>query len=58
MGIAGIGSNPYNYYGMQYPKNNQAKSCGTSNVESSDHVIHGDSVENGKFLGAISNNHG
>lgn len=27
MRIAGVGSNPYNYYGMQYPKNNQTKNC-------------------------------
>lgn len=61
MGISGVGTNPYNYYGMQYPKNNQAKSCGTSNntanstsnVASTNHVIYGDSDEYGKVLGAI-----
>lgn len=52
MGIAGIGSNSFNYYGMQYLKNNQAKNCGTpndtTNVESSNHVVHGDNDKFGK----------
>ncbi len=56
MGISGVGSNPYNYYGMQYQKNNTAKSCSTvdtMNAAPLNYNIYGDGKEDGKALGAI-----
>ena len=56
MGIAGVSTNSYNYYGMQYPKNSHVKGSGTTNtsgVAPSTHTIHGNSQEYGKVLGGI-----
>ena len=53
MGIAGVGTNSYNYCGVQYPKSSNTKQSNTANIAPSTHTIHGDSKEYGKVLGGI-----
>lgn len=56
MTVTGIGKNPYDYYGMQHPKNHNAKQSGTANAvnkASPNYTLHGDSKEYGKVLGGI-----